>query len=635
MNNPLMGIAQQIKTTTKTSNPLTELVTSPLFTQQQAQAATQGAYGATEQYIAKANTALAAQETTAADTMKRSTEGKEAVNTAAQQVMAKAKLDYQTAQQAANKSASDIALFQQTFGSETYKKTKQALFDQQMANAQDLVNAQKRQDSGGVWDWIAGQFQAELAMGENELTTQMLQTMQQQEMAATQQLAATMEQNMAVAANANADEVARATMFTQQAEAIANRALRGIAFNGEEYKAQLQTLGFSQEVVNASMTRMDALAKANNLTTSQVQAEQQTAMLEQMNLNLDKTKKEMARSELYRENIELAWRDFQTRNGTPPDKIMPFEQAVQEQDQTRLNNPQLVSFMNSRQALIDRDDKAVTWALTQLQAGVQTPEHETIAKAVESMQARELDQREVKWRESKGLSKTQTLTPDQQKEFNASAADLALYDSQGKIRPEMATKYDRMYKEATELANKDLQVANTDGLADLSIVSITARALQLEQKLVAAGADPLISKFVASGKAAGLQLDIPAKADVRSAVESNAESFIASLPDAVLNTPEGMELVSGAARYQAEMYKAYRTSSAVGSRFPQWRQSIIPADKLRNKTSINLEDPGSMELLFREKLIQRRSKALRLQQSSLTNPSPWSVPLANGRPIQQ
>lgn len=618
VGNALTSAADKLKEQQKQSITATTTTTqkvNPFMTPQAQQSTVDSALSSAATYQGQAQAASARGNKALEQVTKTVAEGKDNVNTAANQALLKAKLDYKVATEAALSNTKAVEQFQATYGSDVHRKQMQELYEQQRANTQEVIAAQSQQDQGGFFNWISSQFKAELAMEEAAVTDATINQLKANEMQATQQLAASFQANEMMAQNANAEEVARATMFQSQANTLVEKAKQGLGFDQEQFKAELQVLGMNNEVVDASMKRLQVMAQTNDLTTSAIQAEQQRILKETAELNLMESKGKFERSEEYRLQTEQDWKDHLVATGVPEAEHRTFEQMVAEQDQTKVMSPQLMNFMASRGSLATFESKPVSHAFTGAKAGEDSPVVRQTVKVAREINAQALAKRREEFEKAEGIKGKGFLTEEQQAKWDAIQADYVLERKDGSINQQRLSQLDKDYKELVALSNKDATAANRYGTADLSSVKSSLKVQNLTQRLVSAGADPEVAQLVASGEAEKVLLDIRPKADVRDELTSNIEAYLNLAIPQSEPIPAQIKRADVAARYMAQAYKLHRTSNSVKESFPLWRQSIVPADSLMGKSSINLEDAGSISILMREAIIKRQQSTVQFGQA--------------------
>lgn len=611
---PVDKLLQSQKASQSTTSSV-QVFTNPFFTQQQATQLIKGADSAAANYQKKTEANAAAVSGNLAEVRNAATEGRAAVQQEKRSALTLAQEKFQAALKAASTQRDSIREYEQTYGSQEYKQTKRAAFEAQQRNTQDILAAQAKQDEGGVLNWLVGQFKAEVAMEEATTLNATINQMQATEMQATQQLMVDLERNQLAATNAHAEEIARASMLAEQAKVVADAAIKGIGFNKEEYAATLQAIGVDNEVVNASLKRMQVLADSNNLTTSQIQNEQQAVLLETAKLNLAQNKKKWEQSETLREATERDWQDYLAEAKIPEADRRTFEQMVAEQQSTNTMHPQLQNFMLRRNALTDSSERKVTSSFAELSAGVNSPEAQEVYRWAVQAHTQDLQQKQAEWLQATGRKPSDINLPSVAEAWEVEARKYSLQDPKdpAKFSTERMAYLDSKYKEVVEFTSSNLDAANREGVVDLGSVSAGIKAQGLREKAVAAGADPAIVEAIQSGLADKILMDITPKAPVREQVESNIKAFVDLLSPEELagDVAPLMQKAQQAARYQAEMYKQYRIAETTKSRFPNWRSSIIPGDGLRGKSSINLEDAGSLELEYRSAIIQKRAEAMK------------------------
>jgi hypothetical protein len=178
-------------TTTKTNPYVTPAVSKSIITEGLSSAAA---------YSDKAKAASANAELTAVSANASIQQGKKAVVEGKDAALAASKLAYEQELMKASLNSEQIQMYRETYGSDEHKKTMQALYEQQQANAQEVIAAQTQQDQGGFFNWIGSQFKAELAMEEARVTDQTINQLKANEMQAAQKLAMDLELNAADAA---------------------------------------------------------------------------------------------------------------------------------------------------------------------------------------------------------------------------------------------------------------------------------------------------------------------------------------------------------------------------------------------------------------------------------------------------
>lgn len=593
----------QSTTTTTTTKP------NPYMTQPQQQQVVDNALASAQKYEQQANAAASTAQATLAGTQKTIDQGRRDVKTSTNAALKVAALQYQSAVAASQQNNSAVEVFQKTYGSDEHRKQMQQLYEQQRANTAELIAAQSQQDQGGFFNWIGAQFKAELAAEESRLTDATINQLKANEMQATQQLAASFQANELVAQNANAEEMARTIMFQKQAEAMVKSASQNLGFDKEQYQAQMQVLGMNSEAVSASMKRLDTMIKTNDLSTSAIQAEQQRILKETAELNLKQAKIKWERSEEYRITTEQDWRAHLTRKGIPEAEQRPFQVVVAEQEATGIPSPLLIDFMASRNSLGQFEEKAATSSFTAALAGEDSPVVRQTVETVQNMNSFQFQKAVEKFKTDNNVKDTRLLTREQQAKYLELEKEYKLQNPDGTLNRKRLAQLDNDTKELNKAAEGDIQIAAQAGAVDLQGVSQSLKVQNLTAKLVGAGADPKVAELVASGEAEKILLDIRPKSDVRSELESNIGAFINNIPDAdIMNNDLAFQKIDAASKYMAKAYQLHRTSSSIKERFPSWRTSIIKADTLNGKSSINLEDAGSLQLLMREQLIKRRQK---------------------------
>lgn len=603
-------LQEQQKQSVTTSVSTTQKVNPYIAPAEQKQVVS-GALSAAAQYQGQAEAAAGRSNEALKSVTKQVTEGKEAAGTAANQALAKAKLEYQMAVQTSQTNNKAVEQFQATYGSDAHKKQMQQLYEQQRANTQEVIAAQSQQDQGGFFNWIGSQFKAELAMEEAKVTDATINQLKANEMQATQQLAASFQANEMMTQNANAEELARTTMFEKQAATLVEKAKQNLGFDTEQFKAEMQVLGMNNEVVDAAMKRLQTLTATNDLMVSDIQAEQQRILKDTAALNLKEATGKYERSEAYRIQTEQDWKDHLTQSGVPEAEHRTFEQMVAEKDQTNVMNPLLINFMANRNSLGTFESKPASSSYAAYEAGEDSPVVRQTVKSVEELNARQL-KKEYEEFEKTELKGKGYMTPEQQAKWDSIRAKYDLKTKDGRLNTARLAQLDRELKEATELTNKDVNAGNQLGLVELGAVKSSIKAQNLTQRLVAAGADPEVAQLVTSGEAEKILLDIRPKSDVMGEVASNIDAYLNTAVPQTLPIPEQIKKADVAARYMAQAYKLHRTSQSVKERFPLWRQTIISADTLRGRSSINLEDAGSISLLMRQAIIERQRQATNL-----------------------
>lgn len=611
VGNALTAAASKLTEQQKQSQSTTTTTTTktnPYMTQQQQQQVVNGALASAQKYEQQANAAASNAQAVAVGTQKTIDQGRRDIKTSTNAALQQAAIQYRTAVAASQQNNSAVELFQKTYGSDEHKKQMQQLYEQQQANTAELIAAQSQQDQGGFFNWIGAQFKAELAAEESRLTDATINQLKANEMQATQQLAASFQANELVAQNANAEEMARATMFKQQADTMVESAKQNLGFDKEAYAAQMQVLGMNSEAVNASMKRLDTMIKTNDLSVSAIQAEQQRILKETAELNLTEAKAKWERSEEYRITTEQDWKDHLVRKGIPETEHRPFEAMVAEQEATKVMNPLLIDFMASRNSLGQFEEKAATSSFTAALAGEDSPVVRQTVNTVKTMNAAEFQAASEEFYKQHGIKDKGFMTQEQQAKFAELKKEYDLQNPDGSLNRKRLAQLDKDLKELNKAAEGDVQIAAQAGAVDLQGVSQSLKVQNLTAKLVGAGADPKVAELVASGEAEKILLDIRPKSDVRAELESNIGAFINNIPEAdIMNNDLAFQKIDAASKYMAKAYQLHRTSGAVKERFPSWRTSVIKADTLTGKASINLEDAGSLQLLMREQLIKRRA----------------------------
>ena len=582
--------------------------TNPYISETSAKGIAVDALSSAEAYKVKAEEAAGKANATQQQVTAAVQEGKAANISSKTEALKLAQFNYEQQLKQASMNTEEIQQYRETYGSNTHKKTMKALYEQQQANAQELIAAQSQQDQGGAWNWITSQFKAELAAEESRLTDATINQLKSNEMQAAQKLAMDLQLNQEEAAGFKAEEVARSNMLKNQADTIVSSAMKGLGFDREQFSADMQVLNMNAEVVGAAMKRLDVLTRTNDLTTSAIQAEQQRILKETAELNLSEAKKRVQKSEVLEAATEQDFQDYQIRLEIPEADRRTWTQMVKEQEDTKVMNPILQSFMVSRNSLTGSDEKLATGTVAAYQSGVVTPEVAQQLKTMESIQKKQELAFQNEWLTANGFTASDLNKPSVMEKYAAAAEKLALRNKDGSFKQSRLAELDRSMKEAVEFGNSNIDSATADALADLSTVTASMKASNMEAKLLSAGADPEIAKLISDKIANKIPLDIQSGAPARQEITSNIDSFLNTLGDDVIMSPEGIRIANAAAKYQAKVYQLHRTAPSTKSYFPNWRQSIIPGNPLRGESSINLEDAGSLSLLYREAIIKRRAK---------------------------
>jgi hypothetical protein len=426
------------------------------------------------------------------------------------------------------------------------------------------------------------------------------------------------------------EKIAEVIVLGTEAEIVESSA-KGLGFDKEQFAADMAVLNMNSEVVSAALKRLDILTRNNDLTTSEVQLEQQRILKETAELNLTEARKKVAKSELLSENIEKDFKDYQIRLNIPEGQQRTWAQMAQEQQETGTFSPVLQGFMVSRSTLARPESHMATATFAAIKAGENNPSLTQQYKVMETLNDRSAKAAEAEWLKQKGYTAANLHDPAKLAEYQAFMSKFQIQNPDGSPNRARLAELDKMMEEGVEAANKDLTIATGDGYADLQGVSASVKAMNLEQKMLAAGADPAIVKVITDKIAAKIPLDFKAGVPAREELQTNIDTFLNTLGEEAIRSPNILETVDAVAKYQAKAYQLYRTHPMTKSRFPNWRESLIPGRPLSGEATINIEDAGSLNLMYREAIIKRRAKLFQMDQMLQMTNSPDNPAYLQGK----
>jgi hypothetical protein len=608
--------------TVETKSTLTSSKTNPYIPQATGQNIVQGALDASANYEASAKAKGQAAEVLLADTKANNVQGKQSIKTGTNNAIELARIKFETAKAAAAANAGGLREYSETYGSEEYKETKRKIFEQHQRDQNEMLEAQAQMDSGNVLGWLKGALSAGYIQEELEMSAQMMQFNQQQEINATQALQSSLMANEAIAGNANAEQTARATMMVEQANALVNQSKARNELNREEFMAMNSALGFDQHISAAAYDRLNAMSKTNELSNTMVRAEMERVQLDTAKLQAKASKEAYDRNEASRTTIELSFKAYQEARGIPEDKIVTFNTAVTLQDETKLDNPILGEYLLSRDYTMTKDQTAVSEAVSKAVSRVPTTEADrTTVKVAQELLATKIQREKDAFFAANPMQSVKTASG--QEAVAAIEAKYALTatgrDGKPVLNSKVLTELDKEYADKIRLAQDDLNKAS--GLTPLDNADTMVNALAIRERMLAAGADPEIVELVQSGKADAIKLDIAPKPNqsVQDVLGSNAAVFVGTMADAdLMDNAKAFSSIKVAAKYQATAYKQLRLHKTTQDTFPTWKQSLVKPTKLSDKSSLNLESAADLEVYYRQALVTERSK--RVMSQSIFKP---------------